>query len=114
MTARHGRGDEAAAPNHCNGRPFYGRLPDIQRKEAPMSAESAKEPWGNNVLVEFEDQIAWVTLNRPEKRNCMSPALNEEVVGVLDAIEIDDRGGVLALSGAGDSVPDGIDVRESF
>src|SRR5690606_29165813 len=31
-----------------------------------------KEPWGKNVLVEFEDGIAWVTLNRPEKRNAMS------------------------------------------
>ena len=28
-----------------------------------------KVPGGKNVLVEFEDQIAWVTLNRPEKRN---------------------------------------------
>ncbi len=27
---------------------------------------SDKEPWGKNVLVEFEDKIAWVTLNRPE------------------------------------------------
>ena len=36
---------------------------------------SDKEPWGKNVLVEFEDKIAWVTLNRPEKRNAMSPTL---------------------------------------
>ena len=30
-----------------------------------------------NVLVEIVDGIAWVTLNRPEKRNAMNPALNE-------------------------------------
>ena len=38
-----------------------------------------KEPWGKLVLVEFDDGIAWVMLNRPEKRNAMSPALNEEM-----------------------------------
>ncbi len=38
-----------------------------------------KDPWGKLVLVEFEDGIAWVTMNRPEKRNAMSPALNEEM-----------------------------------
>src|SRR5262245_8302504 len=89
-------------------------------KEAIMAAETAsketsgKEPWGKNVLVEFEDQIAWVTLNRPEKRNCMSPALNEEMVAVLDALEIDDRCGVLVLTGAGDSFSAGMDLREFF
>jgi feruloyl-CoA hydratase/lyase len=89
-------------------------------KEAIMSAETAnkeasgKEPWGKNVLVEFEDQIAWVTLNRPEKRNCMSPALNEEMVAVLDALEIDDRCGVLVLTGAGDAFSAGMDLREFF
>ena len=50
-------------------------------------------PGGKNVLVHFEEQIAWVTLNRPEKRNCMSPALNDEMVGVLDALEVDERCG---------------------
>ena len=42
-----------------------------------------------NVLVELDEGIAWVTLNRPAKRNCMSPALNDEMVRVLDALEID-------------------------
>ncbi|KAF5887741.1 p-hydroxycinnamoyl CoA hydratase/lyase, partial [Rhizobium sp. PEPV16] len=28
------------------------------------------------VLVEFDNGIAFVTLNRPEKRNAMNPALN--------------------------------------
>jgi trans-feruloyl-CoA hydratase/vanillin synthase len=68
--------------------------------------------WGNNVLVEFEDGIAWVTLNRPDKRNAMSPALNDEMVAVLDALEVDDRCGVLVLTGAGDSFTAGMDLKE--
>jgi feruloyl-CoA hydratase/lyase len=83
-------------------------------KDTSSKETSGKEPWGKNVLVEFEDQIAWVTLNRPEKRNCMSPALNDEMVGVLDALEIDDRCGVLVLTGAGDAFSAGMDLREFF
>src|SRR6476646_10839449 len=44
-----------------------------------------KDPWGKLVLVDFDDGIAWVTLNRPEKRNAMSPALNEEMRATVEA-----------------------------
>ena len=75
---------------------------------------SDKEPWGKNVLVEFEDRIAWVTLNRPEKRNAMSPSLNDEMVKVMEALEVDERCGVFVLTGAGDSFSAGMDLREYF
>jgi feruloyl-CoA hydratase/lyase len=75
---------------------------------------SDKEPWGRNVLVEFEDKIAWVTLNRPEKRNAMSPPLNDEMVKVMEALELDERCGVFVLTGAGDSFSAGMDLREYF
>ncbi len=71
-------------------------------------------PGGKYVLVSFEDQIAWVTLNRPEKRNCMSPALNAEMIQVLDALEDDERCRVLVLTGASDSFSAGMDLREFF
>ena len=74
----------------------------------------AKEPWGKNVLVEFEDGIAWVTLNRPEKRNAMSPPLNDEMKATMEAVELDERCGVLVLTGAGDSFSAGMDLREYF
>ena len=67
-----------------------------------------------NVLVELDEGIAWVTLNRPAKRNCMSPALNDEMVRVLDALEIDERVGVVVLTGAGDSFSAGMDLNEFF
>ena len=35
------------------------------------------------VEVVVEEGIAWVTLNRPEKRNAMSPTLNREMIEVL-------------------------------
>ena len=67
-----------------------------------------------NVAVEIEDKIAWVTLNRPEKRNAMSPGLNDDMVEILDAIEVEEGVGVLVLTGAGDSFSAGMDLREYF
>jgi trans-feruloyl-CoA hydratase/vanillin synthase len=86
-------------------------MPAAKRKaaNAPRSG-----PGGGNVKVEFEDGIAWVILNRPEKRNAMSPALNREMIGVLDALELDDRCRVLVLTGAGESYSAGMDIKEYF
>ena len=74
----------------------------------------APVPGGNTVLVEFDEGIAWVTLNRPEKRNAMSPALNKEMLGVLEDLELDDRCGVIVLTGAGDAFTAGMDLKEYF
>jgi len=72
------------------------------------------EPWGKNVKVEFDEGIAWVSLNRPEKRNAMSPDLNAEMLETLDALEIDERCGVLVLTGSGDAFSAGMDLKEYF
>jgi len=78
------------------------------------SEQIAFQPPLANVLVEIDEGIAWVTLNRPTKRNAMSPALNDEMVRVLDALEIDDRVVVVVLTGAGDSFSAGMDLKEFF
>lgn len=66
------------------------------------------------VLVEFDNGIAFVTLNRPEKRNAMNPKLNIRMLEVLDELEADDRCGVLVLRGAGQSWSAGMDLKEYF
>jgi feruloyl-CoA hydratase/lyase len=66
------------------------------------------------VKIEFEDGIAWVILNRPEKRNAMNPALNREMMDVLDQLEVDDRCKILVLTGAGESFSAGMDIKEYF
>ncbi|MBO0766666.1 MAG: p-hydroxycinnamoyl CoA hydratase/lyase [Hyphomicrobiaceae bacterium] len=72
------------------------------------------EAWGRTVLVEFEDGIAWVSMNRPDKKNAMNPAMNGEMNEVLDALEVDDRCGVMVLTGAGESFSSGMDLKEYF
>lgn len=62
----------------------------------------------------IENGVAWVTLNRPDKRNAMNPTLNARMHRVLDEIEADKRCGVLVLTGAGDSFSAGMDLKEYF
>ncbi len=74
---------------------------------------SYAERW-ETVDVELAGGIAWVTLNRPEKRNAMNPTLNAEMAQVLLALDADDDCGVLVLTGAGESFSAGMDLREYF
>lgn len=66
------------------------------------------------VAFDVEDGIAWVRFNRPEKRNCMNPALNRRMMEVLDALEFRDDVGVLVLSGEGTAWSAGMDLKEYF
>jgi len=66
------------------------------------------------VLVTIEERIAWVTLNRPEKRNAMSPQLHRDMDAVLDDLAADPESDVLVLTGAGDAWCAGQDIRLFF
>jgi feruloyl-CoA hydratase/lyase len=68
----------------------------------------------STVLVAVDEGIAWVELNRPDKRNAMSPTLNAEMVDVLQVLDADDDCGVLVLTGAGDAFSAGMDLKEYF
>jgi len=77
-------------------------------------AIEASDLGGENVKVEFEDGIAWVKLNRPDKRNAMSVGLAEDMIRVLDELEIDDRAGVIVLTGEGEAFSAGMDLKDFF
>jgi len=66
------------------------------------------------VNVEVDDGIAWVELNRPDKRNAMNPRLNAEMVEALEALDADDDAVVLVLTGAGEAWSAGMDLKEYF
>lgn len=78
------------------------------------SAGGASERWGKNVLVEFENGIAWVTMNRPEKKNAINLELAREMVEVFEGLEVDERCGVLVLTGAGNAFSAGMDLDGYF
>lgn len=66
------------------------------------------------VKVNVENQIAWVALNRPDKRNAMSPTLNREMADVLETLEQDAGVGVVVLTGEGSAWTAGMDLKEYF
>jgi trans-feruloyl-CoA hydratase/vanillin synthase len=66
------------------------------------------------VAYDVVDGIAWVRFNRPEKRNCMSPTLNREMLDVIESLEFRDDVGVLVLSGEGAAWSAGMDLKEYF
>jgi feruloyl-CoA hydratase/lyase len=67
-----------------------------------------------NVKVEIRDGIAWVILNRPEKRNAMSPKLHFEMDDALEQLEFDDEAKVIVITGAGGNFSAGQDLKEFF
>jgi len=66
------------------------------------------------VLVDIEDQIAWVTLNRPGKRNAINPQIVYAMRDALDRLETRMDVKLVVLTGAGDAFSAGMDLREYF
>ena len=64
------------------------------------------------VLYEVKDQIAYITLNRPEKRNAFNAALYSELGKAWECFEQDPDARVAILSGAGKVFCAGADVSE--
>ena len=68
----------------------------------------------NLVRLEFERGVAWVILNRPEKRNALSPALSLRMLEIFDEVEANDQCGVMVLTGEGTAFSAGMDIKEYF
>jgi trans-feruloyl-CoA hydratase/vanillin synthase len=66
------------------------------------------------VLSRVESRIAWVSFNRPQKRNAMSPGVNRRMLQVIEELEFREDVGVLVLTGEGDAWSAGMDLKEYF
>jgi methylglutaconyl-CoA hydratase len=64
---------------------------------------------GSTILFELIDDIYWLTLNRPERRNAMTPAMQQELI---DAFAVASQSSVkaLVLQGAGEAFCAGLDL----
>lgn len=67
-----------------------------------------------NIKIEREGATTFVMLNRPEKRNAMSPALHYEMEDALARLANDEETRVLVLGGEGDSWCAGQDLKLYF
>jgi len=72
----------------------------------------------NTILIErgkgAQKGITWLILNRPEKRNAMSPELHFEMSEALDILAEDPDTQVLVLTGAGKAFSAGQDLALYF
>ena len=62
--------------------------------------------------ISAEDHIAWLTLNRPEKKNALSAALMDTLIADLKEISENQDIRVIVLSAAGDSFCSGLDLYD--
>ncbi|HUB95985.1 MAG TPA: p-hydroxycinnamoyl CoA hydratase/lyase [Stellaceae bacterium] len=66
------------------------------------------------VKVEIKDGIGWATMNRPEKRNAMSPQLHFDMDDALAEMEVDPAVKVVVVTGAGGNFSAGQDLKLFF
>src|SRR3984885_8992436 len=86
----------------------------MSSENASPSTTAPDRAEADTVAYEVRGRIAWVQFNRPEKRNCMSPKLNRQMLRVLDELEYRADVGVLVLSGTGTAWSAGMDLKEYF
>ncbi len=67
-----------------------------------------------NVKVRIHDGIAWTSLNRPDKRNAMSPELHYDMDEALARLEADDDAKVVVVTGEGGNFSAGQDLKKFF
>jgi len=79
-----------------------------------MPSQPDPRPEEETVRYEIADGVAWVYFNRPDKRNCMSPKLNRQMLRVLEELEFREDVQVLVLTGEGTSWSAGMDLLEYF
>ncbi len=62
------------------------------------------------ILIEDSGQVRTITLNRPERRNAMTPEMQAELMNALDEAAAN-RCRVVVLKGAGDAFCSGLDLK---
>jgi len=67
-----------------------------------------------NVKIEREGRTTFIILNRPEKRNAMSPQLHMDMCEALDWAEEDEQTQVVVITGAGGNFCAGQDLKLYF
>jgi trans-feruloyl-CoA hydratase/vanillin synthase len=73
------------------------------------------EPDYKLIRIEREpDGITFVVLNRPEKRNAMSPQLHREMSEALEELETEEATRIVIVTGAGESFSAGQDIKLYF
>src|SRR6266481_2900430 len=90
-----------------------GTRPLTCTKNAKREIKVADEQF-KSIKLEREAGVTFVILNRPEKRNAMSPELHREMCEALDELETEEETKVVVVTGAGEAFSAGQDIKLYF
>jgi 2-(1,2-epoxy-1,2-dihydrophenyl)acetyl-CoA isomerase len=65
------------------------------------------------LLTKREDGVLWLTLNRPERKNSVSPELRDELLAELEEARADEEVRCVVITGTGDAFCAGVDLGRS-
>jgi len=65
-----------------------------------------------NLIYKETDQVAWITLNRPDVMNALSMKLSEEIVAAIEIVRQSTKLKFLVIKGTGDHFCVGDDIKE--
>ena len=65
-----------------------------------------------NLIYKEMDQVAWITLNRPDVMNALSMKLSEEIVAAIEIVRQSTKLKFLVIKGEGDNFCVGDDIKE--
>lgn len=65
------------------------------------------------LLVDVADGVAWLRLNRPERRNAIDSGMRAAMRDAMEALDADGSVRVAVLTGAGDAFCSGVDLKEA-
>lgn len=66
-----------------------------------------------HILLDIEDQIATITLNRPDTLNAMVPQMRHELLAAVEAANDDEHVRAVVITGAGRGFCSGLDMKAS-
>lgn len=66
----------------------------------------------DNLIYKETDQVAWITLNRPDVMNALSMKLSEEIVAAIEIVRQSTKLKFLVIKGKGDNFCVGDDIKE--
>lgn len=68
----------------------------------------------DHVDLVIDDELAELTIARPEKKNAISPKVADELADAFERIKRDDKARIVVLTGKGDSFCAGMDLEKRF
>jgi enoyl-CoA hydratase/carnithine racemase len=80
-----------------------------ERSGLPLEEDRLSE---QQLIYEERDGVAYITLNRPQVRNCLSMRLSDDLVEAIEKVRESDDVRVLVIKGAGDTFCAGDDITE--